>query len=488
MPATRAPGLLDALAIQRRVVYALLMREVITRFGRYNLGVLWLVAEPMIFTLGVMALWTFAGLSHKELPVAAFAITGYSSVLMWRNAANRCVFAVQQNINLLYHRRVRLFDVFLARVLLELAGATASFTVLSVLFIAMGWMAPPADMAAVAAGWLMLAWFGGALAFVVGAATAYSHVVERLWHPCTYLLFPLSGAGFMADWFTCGARGAAVAAHGARRGNAARGLVRRPRAHPPRPGLHGHGVPGADAGGPVPAARRGAARGGRMIRAENVGKRYRTRQGPRQVLDNVNLSLQRGEHLGILGRNGAGKSTLIRLLSGAERPSTGRIHRDMSVSWPLAFGGAFQHNLTGLDNLKFVCRLYGVDHRAALPFVEAFTELGDYLREPVNHYSHGMVTRLAFALSMAVEFDCFLIDEAMVVGDARFHERCHVELFHKRRDRAFILVSHDADVIRLYCKRACVLHQGRLHDFASVDAAYDWYHAETAAPAAEVQA
>jgi capsular polysaccharide transport system ATP-binding protein len=99
-----------------------------------------------------------------------------------------------------------------------------------------------------------------------------------------------------------------------------------------------------------------------------------------------------------------------------------------------------------------------------------------------------MVTRLAFALSMAVEFDCFLIDEAMVVGDARFHERCHVELFHKRRDRAFILVSHDADVIRLYCKRACVLHQGRLHEFASVDAAYDWYHAETAAPAAEVQA
>lgn len=206
MPATRTPGLLDALAIQRRVVHALLMREVITRFGRYNLGVLWLVAEPMIFTLGVMALWTFAGLSHKDLPVAAFAITGYSSVLMWRNAANRCVFAVQQNINLLYHRRVRLFDVFLARVLLELAGATASFTVLSVLFIAMGWMAPPADMAAVAAGWLMLAWFGAALAFVVGAATAYSHVVERLWHPCTYLLFPLSGAAFMADWFTPAAR------------------------------------------------------------------------------------------------------------------------------------------------------------------------------------------------------------------------------------------------------------------------------------------
>jgi capsular polysaccharide transport system ATP-binding protein len=225
-----------------------------------------------------------------------------------------------------------------------------------------------------------------------------------------------------------------------------------------------------------------------MIRAAQITKRYRTRQGPRLVLDRVDLTVARGEHLGILGRNGAGKSTLIRLLSGAEQPTAGRIHRGMSVSWPLAFGGAFQHNLTGLDNLKFVCRLYGVDHRAKLPFVEAFTELGDDLREPVQHYSHGMVTRLAFALSMAVEFDCFLIDEAMVVGDARFHERCHVELFHKRRDRAFILVSHDADVIRLYCQRACVLHQGRLHEFASVDAAYEWYHAVNPATPAETAA
>jgi capsular polysaccharide transport system ATP-binding protein len=212
-----------------------------------------------------------------------------------------------------------------------------------------------------------------------------------------------------------------------------------------------------------------------MIDIRHVSKVYRTRLGPRKVLDGVNLRLERGHNVGILGRNGAGKSTLIRLLSGAERPTAGSIHREMSVSWPLAFGGAFQSHLTGLDNLKFVCRVYGVDYEPLVPFVEDFTELGVYFREPVLHYSNGMITRLAFALSMAIEFDCFLIDEAMVVGDARFHERCHVELFHKRKDRAFILVSHDAEVIRLYCERACVLHEGRLTEFPTVDAAYEFY-------------
>jgi len=220
-----------------------------------------------------------------------------------------------------------------------------------------------------------------------------------------------------------------------------------------------------------------------VIRLENVSKDYGTRFGPRRVLDGIDLELGRGRNIGILGRNGAGKSTLIRLLSGAERPTSGRIHRDMSVSWPLAFTGAFQTHLTGLDNLKFICRIYGADWRALLPFVEEFTELGMYFREPVHHYSHGMLTRLAFALSMAIEFDCFLIDEAMVVGDARFHERCHIELFRKRRDRAFILVSHDANVIRMYCERACVLVDGRLHEFPSVDEAYAFYDALPVAPA-----
>jgi len=212
-----------------------------------------------------------------------------------------------------------------------------------------------------------------------------------------------------------------------------------------------------------------------MISLQNVSKTYDTRLGPRQVLNNLNLHLDRGRNLGIIGRNGAGKSTLIRLIAGAEHPSSGRIERRMSVSWPLAFGGAFQQNLTGLDNLKFVCRVYNVDYRPLIPFVEEFTELGVYFREPVLHYSSGMLMRLAFALSMAIEFDCFLIDEVIAVGDSRFHERCHVELFQKRRDRSFILVSHDVHTIKLHCENAAVLQDGQLHTFGSVDEAYDFY-------------
>ena len=156
----------------------------------------------------------------------------------------------------------------------------------------------------------------------------------------------------------------------------------------------------------------------------------------------------------------------------------------MRVSWPLAFGGAFQGHLTGLDNLKFVCRIYGVDYKPLIPMVEEFTELGKFFREPVSHYSNGMLTRLAFALSMAIEFDCFLIDEAMVVGDKRFHDRCHYELFKKRKDRAYILVTHDANVIKAYCESAVVLHEGRLLSFDSVDAAYEFYQ-NTVAPKPE---
>lgn len=212
-----------------------------------------------------------------------------------------------------------------------------------------------------------------------------------------------------------------------------------------------------------------------MIELIGVTKRYGTRLGSRTVLDRVDMRLERGQHLGVLGRNGAGKSTLVRLLSGAERPTSGLIRRGMSVSWPLAFTGAFQPHLTGVDNLKFVCRVYGVDWRTKIGFVEEFTELGLYLREPVVHYSAGMTMRLAFALSMAIEFDCFLIDEALAVGDARFGNRCHEELFVKRGDRSFILVSHDPNIIKLYCRRACVLHDGRLLDFATVEDAYAFY-------------
>lgn len=213
-----------------------------------------------------------------------------------------------------------------------------------------------------------------------------------------------------------------------------------------------------------------------MIAIQDVTKIYETRNGKRTVLNGINLTVSKGEKIGILGRNGAGKSTLIRLVSGAELPSYGQIKRDMTISWPLAFGGAFQGSLTGLDNLRFICRVYDADFDAAVPYVQEFSELGAYLREPVKKYSSGMRARLAFAISLAVDFDCFLIDEIVAVGDSRFHQKCHAELFEKRVDRAMIIVSHDAGYILEHCDRAAVLVAGRLHEFSDVREAFAFYN------------
>jgi capsular polysaccharide transport system ATP-binding protein len=213
-----------------------------------------------------------------------------------------------------------------------------------------------------------------------------------------------------------------------------------------------------------------------MIELRGITKVYPTRSGVHAVLNGIDLAIAPGEKIGILGRNGAGKSTLIRILSGAERPTAGKIHRGMKVSWPLAFGGAFQGSLTGLDNLKFICRVYGVDFVDKIDYVQEFAELGKYFREPVKTYSSGMRARLAFAISMAVEFDCYLIDEVISVGDARFHDKCQIELFEKRRDRAMIIVSHEAHNIREHCGRACVLEGGGLHQFPDIDTAYEFYN------------
>ncbi len=209
-----------------------------------------------------------------------------------------------------------------------------------------------------------------------------------------------------------------------------------------------------------------------MIELNNIHKVYQTRFGRNHVLKGVSFRLEKGEKLGILGRNGAGKSTLVRLVSGAELPNAGTIDRDMSVSWPLAFGGAFQHMLTGVDNIRFISRIYNQDSERNLAFVEDFAELGPYLKEPVRSYSSGMKARLAFAISMIIEFDCFLIDEIASVGDARFHDKCNFELFEKRADRAMIIISHNAAYIRDHCTRWAVLNEGHLELYDEFEIAY----------------
>lgn len=194
------PSLLDHLRVQRRILAALFMREVLTRYGRHNIGFLWLFVEPMIFTLGVTALWTATKSVHgSDLPIVAFALTGYSSVLLWRNMPGRCIGALWNNLSLLYHHNIRVLDIYLARLLLEFGGATISFTVLSILFISIGWLDPPQDLLQVVAGWLVIAWFGSALAIYLGALSHESELVDKLWHPASYLIFPLSGSAFMVD-------------------------------------------------------------------------------------------------------------------------------------------------------------------------------------------------------------------------------------------------------------------------------------------------
>lgn len=212
-----------------------------------------------------------------------------------------------------------------------------------------------------------------------------------------------------------------------------------------------------------------------MIRLTDVCKDYDTKAGPRRILDTVNLTILPGERVGILGRNGAGKSTLVRLISGAEQPTLGTIERNMSVSWPLAFTGGFHGSLTGTDNVRFICRIYGVEFGPRYEFVKDFSQLGIYLDEPVNKYSSGMRARLAFAISMTIDFDCYLIDEVMAVGDESFRERCKYELFEKRKDKAKLIVSHSHRYLRETCNRFLLFREGRIEEFEDFSEVYFIY-------------
>lgn len=190
-----------SLKIQSNVICALLRREVITRYGRHNIGVLWLVFEPMLFTLGIASLWYITKLhTVSNIPIFAFALTGYSSVLVWRNAANRSIKAVEVNIGLMYHKNVKVIDILISRILLEIIGGTASFIVLTFFFVFTNAISWPEDVEILIEGWLLLCWFALALGMTVGALSELSDTFERMWHISTYLMFPLSGAVFMVHW------------------------------------------------------------------------------------------------------------------------------------------------------------------------------------------------------------------------------------------------------------------------------------------------
>jgi capsular polysaccharide transport system ATP-binding protein len=213
-----------------------------------------------------------------------------------------------------------------------------------------------------------------------------------------------------------------------------------------------------------------------MIRVSGLCKEYRAEGKVHRVLSNVSFTVGRGEKVAVLGRNGAGKSTLMRLIGGVEVPTSGRIDRQMSLSWPLGLQGGFQGSLTGNDNMRFIARIYNKPFDYIRAYVDEFAELGKYLSEPLKTYSTGMRARFAFALSLAIDFDCYLVDEIIAAGDQRFQRRSHEELFEKRADRSMILASHIGDIVRAYCSRALILHRGRGKVFDDLDLALDIYN------------
>ncbi len=215
-----------------------------------------------------------------------------------------------------------------------------------------------------------------------------------------------------------------------------------------------------------------------MIRATGLCKDYHSETGGgwRRVLNDVSLTVMPGEKVALLGRNGAGKSTLIRLLGGVELPSAGTIERTMTVSWPVGLEGGVGGTMTGNDNIRFMARIYNKKFEDIRDYVDDFAQLGKFLSEPVRTYSTGMRARLNFALSFAIDFDCYLIDEIIAAGDQRFQRRSQEEVFEKRADRSLILASHIPEIVKQYCSRALIIHHGRAKMFDDLDLEAEIYN------------
>ena len=215
---------------------------------------------------------------------------------------------------------------------------------------------------------------------------------------------------------------------------------------------------------------------GRAVVMHEIVKEYHTAVGVRRVLDGISFDVAAGEKIAVLGKNGAGKSTLVKIIGGVEEPTSGHITRDLFMSWPIAFAGGFEASMSGLDNIRFIARIYNVPIEDAVAFVDDFAELGRLLYLPVKTYSSGMRARLAFGLTLAVDFECFLVDEVISVGDARFQQKCYEALFVRRQHCAMILVSHDTNIIKQYCSKALILNAGRGRVFQDIDFALQIYH------------
>jgi capsular polysaccharide transport system ATP-binding protein len=218
-----------------------------------------------------------------------------------------------------------------------------------------------------------------------------------------------------------------------------------------------------------------------MIELRNVCKTYQTSAGPNCVLDDVDMRFPACKSIGILGRNGAGKSTLLRIIGGAELPDAGEVIRRGRISWPIGFGGGFNGSLSGEENCRFVARIYGQDVDWVIDETRDFAEIGAYFTMPVRTYSSGMRARLAFALSMAIDFDVYLVDEVTAVGDRQFQEKCRQAFADRRERSSIIMVSHQASTLKQYCDQYAVLREGRLTLFDDFDQAAEHHEGRQAA-------
>jgi capsular polysaccharide transport system ATP-binding protein len=214
-----------------------------------------------------------------------------------------------------------------------------------------------------------------------------------------------------------------------------------------------------------------------MLTVRRLSKQFMRHGKPHVLFRDLSFDLPMGGRIALMGRNGQGKSTLLKILGGVTWPTSGTVTWRMRNSWPLGFGGGFQGGMTGIDNIRFLCRLYKKPAEEMIERVEGFACLGDALTIPVRYYSSGMRARLAFGLSLAIEFDCYLIDEVIAVGDAQFTAKCEEELFGRRADRAFIVATHDLAFLKRTCNSAIVIDSGRAKVFESVDVAADVYAA-----------
>ncbi|WP_409263749.1 ABC transporter ATP-binding protein [Pseudomonas putida] len=208
-----------------------------------------------------------------------------------------------------------------------------------------------------------------------------------------------------------------------------------------------------------------------MFELRNVTKSYLTPKGRRYVFRNLSLAIPPGKNIGLIGRNGAGKSTLMRLLGGADIPDSGSIITDRSISWPVGLTGGFQGSMTGRENIKFVCRVYGStgdSMREKIRFVEEFADIGDWIDEPIKTYSSGMRSRVAFGLSMAFDFDYYLIDEVMAVGDAQFKRRCADVFEEKLKTSNIVLVTHSMAEIKKLCDIVLHVNNGKIDVYDDV--------------------